>query len=100
MRVILGGGQVRCEAMPPILLHQKVQSMFMFWFRARPSGFRRTLLRVERAVVVAHASVVATDDQVRAAVVLAEQGVQQCLARTGITHIERVTGLDHGVGAK
>ncbi len=55
------------------------------------------MVGVERAVVVAHAGVVTADDQVRAAVVLAEQGVQQRLAGAGVTHVQRVAGLHHGV---
>ena len=59
--------------------------------------FVEDMVRVERAIVAADAGVVAADDQVRAAVVLAEQGVQQRLARTGIAHVERVAGLDDGI---
>ena len=59
--------------------------------------FVEDMVRVERAIVAADAGVVAADDQVRAAVVLAEQRVQQRLARTGIAHVERIAGLDHGV---
>ena len=49
------------------------------------------------AVVVAHAGVVAADDQVRAAAVLAEHRVQHGLARAGVEHVEAVAGDQHGV---
>jgi hypothetical protein len=55
------------------------------------------LVGVERPVVAADASVVATEDLVRTAVVLAEEGVQQCLARSGIAHVERVARLNDGL---
>ena len=58
------------------------------------------LLRVERAVVVADAGVVTADDQVRAAVVLAEHGVQQGLARPGVAHLHRVAALDDALLAE
>ncbi len=54
------------------------------------------VVRVERAVVAADAGVVAADDQVRAAVVLAEQRVQQGLARPRVAHVQRIAGLDDG----
>src|SRR5512144_1680839 len=50
-------------------------------------------VRVERPVVLAHAGVVAPDDLVRAAVVLAKEGVQQRLAWPGVAHVERIARL-------
>jgi hypothetical protein len=44
------------------------------------------LLRVVGAVVVAHARVVAPDDEVRAAVVLPHDCVVDRLARAGVAH--------------
>jgi len=38
---------------------------------------------------------VAADDHAGAAVVLAEGGVQQTLSGTGISHVERVSALNH-----
>jgi hypothetical protein len=52
-------------------------------------------LRVEGAVVVADAGMVAADDEVGRAHVLAEVGVQHGLARAGVEHVEAVAG-DHG----
>src|SRR5690348_7965017 len=57
-------------------------------------------MRVERAVITCDARVIATDDQIGAAVVLTEQRVQQRLARPGVAHVERITGLQHGAGAE
>jgi hypothetical protein len=48
------------------------------------------LLGLEGTVVIAHARVVAADDQVRAAHVLAEQRVQHGLAGTAVQHVEAV----------
>jgi hypothetical protein len=58
------------------------------------------LLRVERPVVVADARVVAADDQVAAAVVLAEDRVQERLAGTRVAHVERVAGHGHALLAE
>src|SRR5574340_335895 len=70
-------------------------------------GFERALgdvvedlLCVERAVVVTDTRVVAADDQMRTAIVLAEQGVQQGFARAGVAHVQRVAGLDDGIRYK
>ncbi len=52
------------------------------------------VLRVEGAVVVADAGMIASDDEVAAAVVLPEHRVQERLARPGVAHVERITGLD------
>ena len=64
-------------------------------------GFERALrdlvedlLCVEGAVVVAHAGMVAADDQVAAAEVLAEERVQQRFARSGIAHVHGIAALD------
>ena len=43
---------------------------------------------------------VTADDQVRASEVLADDGVQQGFARARVAHLDRVSGLDHRVGAK
>ena len=58
------------------------------------------VVRVERAVVAAHARVVASDEQVRAAVVLPEEGVEQRLARSGVAHVERIARLHDGAFAR
>jgi hypothetical protein len=57
-------------------------------------------LGFEHAVEVANAGVVAADDHLGAAVVLAEGGVQQALAGTGIAHIQRVAALDDVVSRR
>ena len=44
------------------------------------------VVRVVRAVIAAHAGVVAPDDEVGAAVVLAHDGVENRLARAGVAH--------------
>ena len=55
------------------------------------------LLRVVGAVVVADAGVVAADDEVRAAVVLAHDRVEDRLARAGVAHRRRVDGQQRAV---
>ena len=55
-------------------------------------------LRVVRAVVVADARVVAADDEVRAAVVLAADRVPDRLARARVAHRGRERGDEHAVG--
>jgi hypothetical protein len=55
-------------------------------------------MRVERSVVTADPRVVAPDDLVGAAVVLAKHGVQERLARTGVPHVERIPRLYHRSG--
>src|SRR5690349_7343144 len=55
-------------------------------------------LRVVGAVVVADAGVVAADDEVRAAVVLAADRVPDRLARAGVAHRRREGGDEHAVG--
>ena len=62
-----------------------------------PGDLVEDVVRVERAVVAADAGVVAADDLVRAAVILAEQRVQQRLARPGVAHVERIPGLHDGL---
>ncbi len=54
-------------------------------------------LCVVRAVVVANARVVAADDEVRAAVVLAADRVPDRLARTGVAHRRREGGEEHAI---
>ncbi len=53
------------------------------------------LLGVEGTVVITHTGMVAADDQVAAAVVLAEAGMEQRFARTGVAHLHGVAALDH-----
>ena len=55
-------------------------------------------LRVIRPVVVAHARVVASDDEVRAAVVLAADRMPDCLARARVTHRGRKGREDDAPG--
>ena len=55
-------------------------------------------LRVVGAVVVAHAGVVATDDEVGAAVVAADDRVQHRLPRARVVHLGRVDAQDHPLG--
>ena len=55
-------------------------------------------LRVVGAVVAADAGVVAADDEVRAAVVLAADRVPDRLARAGVAHRRREGGDEHAVG--
>src|SRR3954465_1532268 len=54
-------------------------------------------LRVVRAVVVAQPGVVAPDDEVRAAEVLAHQGMEPRLPRAGVAHRRRVDGQHYAV---
>ena len=54
-------------------------------------------LRVVRPVVVAHAGVVAADDEVRAAVVLTADRMPDRLARPGVAHRRREGGQKHAV---
>src|SRR5918992_584202 len=58
------------------------------------------LVRVEGPVVAADAGVVAPDNEMRAAVILAEERVQQRLARPGIAHVEGIACLQHGAGSE
>ncbi len=51
------------------------------------------MMRVERAVIIAHAGMIAPDDQVRAAEVLAQQRVQQRLARARVAHLDGIARL-------
>src|SRR6185312_1561719 len=53
------------------------------------------VLRVEGAIVAANAGVVASDDQVRAAEILADKSMKQCLARPGVTHFNRIARLNY-----
>ena len=57
-------------------------------------------LRVEAAVVIPHSGVVAADDQMGAAAVLAEDGMQHRFPRPGVEHIEAVAGHQHRVGGE
>jgi hypothetical protein len=62
--------------------------------------FPEDFLRVVGTVVIAHAGVVAPYDQVRAAVILSEDGVEQGLARSGVTHFHGVAALHDAVLAE
>src|SRR5262249_20680466 len=53
------------------------------------------VMRIEGAVVVANAGMVAPDDKVRTAEVLANQGMKQRLAWTGVAHLDRIARLDY-----
>src|SRR5204863_8100814 len=53
-------------------------------------------VRVEWPIVFADAGVIAPDDQVRAAVVLAKERVQQRFTWAGVSHVERIARLHHG----
>src|SRR5512145_1874268 len=57
-------------------------------------------VRVERPVEFADAGMVASDDEVRAAVVLSEERVQQRLARPGVAHVERIARLHYSAGTE
>src|SRR5579872_1902819 len=57
--------------------------------------FFEYLLRVKRSVVITDAGVIASYDQVRATVVLAESGVEQGFARARVAHLQRVAALDY-----
>src|ERR1700686_2037140 len=52
------------------------------------------VMRIEGAVVVADAGMVSPNDKVRAAEVLANEGMKQRLARTGIAHFDGITRLN------
>ena len=51
---------------------------------------------IERAVIFGDSGVVAADDQMRAAEILAEERMEQSLARSGVAHVERIARLHHG----
>src|SRR5258708_27153276 len=53
------------------------------------------VMRIEGTVVVADAGVVAPDDKVPTAEVLANEGMKQRLAWTGIAHLDRIARLDY-----
>ncbi len=55
-------------------------------------------LRVVRAIVLADARVIASDDDVCAAIVLAADRVKDRFARTGVPHRRRKHAEDHAVG--
>src|SRR5512143_1612412 len=54
-------------------------------------------LSIKCAVVVSNTGMVATDDEVGCAHVLAEYSVKHCLFRTGIKHVEPVSGNHRAV---
>ena len=55
------------------------------------------LLRVVGAVVAPHARVIAADDEVRAAVVLARDRVEDRLARPGVAHRRGIHAQQHAI---
>ena len=55
------------------------------------------ILRIKRSVVVAHTGVVASDDEMAAAVVLTEDGMEQSFTGTGVTHFHGITALNDRV---
>ena len=57
-------------------------------------------LRIEGAVVIANAGVIAADDKVAGAHVLPEVGVQHRFPRPGVEHVETVAGYDRAVFRK
>src|SRR5262245_44834987 len=52
------------------------------------------VMRIERTVIVADAGVVAPDDEVGAAEVLANEGMKHGLARARIAHLDRIARLN------
>src|SRR5262249_10954760 len=67
--------------------------------RARPELVEDGL-RVIRAVIIADAGTIASDDQMRATEILANERMQQRLARTGIAHLDRIAGLNDRSGTE
>ena len=60
----------------------------------RPGGdLIENVMGVEGPVIVADSRVITSDQQMRAAVILPEQGMKQRLARAGVTHIQRITRM-------
>ena len=57
-------------------------------------------LSIEGAIVIAHAGMVAADDEVCAAGVLTEAGMKNGFAGTGIQHVKSVSGNHYGIGFK
>ena len=57
-------------------------------------------LGIKAAVVAPHACVVATHNQVGAACVMAEHGVQYCFTGSGVEHVKAIAGHHHRVGGK
>src|SRR5262249_17292722 len=67
--------------------------------RARPELVEDGL-RIIGAVIVADTGMIASDNEMRTAEVLANERVKERLARTGIAHFDRVAGLDDRSRAK
>ena len=55
--------------------------------------FIENVMCIERAVIIAYAGMVATDDQVRATEILPDKRMKQRFSRTRIAHLDRITGL-------
>ena len=53
------------------------------------------IVRIEGTVVIADAGMVAPNDQMGAAEILSDQGMQERFARAGIAHFYRVAGLNY-----
>src|SRR5262245_47169684 len=58
------------------------------------------VMRIEGTVVIADAGVVAPDDQMRAAEILANEGMKQRFARARIAHFDRIARLNDRLGAE
>src|SRR5438067_599783 len=56
------------------------------------------VLSFERTIVAPNPRVVAPDDQMRAAEILADQRMDQRLTRSSVTHFDRIASLDGDVG--
>ena len=68
-----------------------------FGFQGVLGDGQKDLLGVKGAVVFAHTGMVAADDEVGAAEVLPEDGVQQGFPGTGIAHIQGIAALNRGI---
>ena len=91
-------GHVLVDAMPS---HARAEERVIEEQRRDAQLARRELaedvVRVVRAVVVADTGVVAADDEVRAAVVLAHQRVEDRFARPGVAHRRRQHAQQHAI---
>ena len=98
LRIVRAGFRRRhAVALPAI--ERDVDFQWLGQQRARPKLIE-DVMGIKGAVVTADAGMVAPDDQMRAAEVLADQSVQERLARAGITHLDRIARLDDRAGAE
>ena len=67
--------------------------------RSRPQLIE-DVVGIEWTVIVANAGVVAPDDKMRTAEVLTNKGMKQCLARTGVAHLNRIARLNDGAASE